>query len=124
MLDLLELSLSGRGHFAHLNKPKTLKLFIRLFTLNSIEGIRKPGLTELSKSRRLAAALRADQDKNVIVFAPRLHHASNRADQSLAGNRSRVLSIFGAEVVNEDRVCTGRSVPSEPLQIFETFAIV
>lgn len=86
--------------------------------MNGIEGIRKPGLTELGKSRRLAAALRADQDKNVIVFAPRLHHTGNRADQSLAGDRSRVLSIFGAEVVNEDRVRTGRSVPGETLQIF------
>ena len=94
-----------------------MNLLIGLFTLNGIEGIGKPGLTELCEGRGLAAALRANKDKNVIVFAPRLHDSRDCADQGLAGDCPRVLCIFGAEIINEDRVCAGDSVPFKAQEI-------
>ena len=53
----------------------------------------------------------------MIVLAPRLHDSCDCSDQGFARDGPRIFGVFGAEIINEDRVRTGDSIPFKAQKI-------
>ena len=102
--------------FGHLDQPNTLQKLGCLFALKGADTVVVPALAHPVQQRGFAEALRAAQNQHIVEFASRLHRAGHSTDKRLAGDSAGIGGIIRSEVVDEQGVQPGHSIPRQPLE--------
>ena len=122
MFRYVELDGLGFG-FAHsrkltdLHDPHALHLLVGVLALHRGEGIGEPGTAELGDEGGLAEPLPSSDGQHIVKFTAGAVDPRHSRHEGLACDRSGVFVVLRAQVVDEQGVHTGHTVPSAPVEV-------
>ena len=112
-LDGLDIDLPDAGHFGELDNPVALQLFGAglVAHVGDGHGVGEPAAAKAGKERGLADALGPGEDEDVVKLFAGTIDTGHGGNQGLADHGAGVGAILGTEVINQEGIQAGRTVP-------------